>query len=266
MHEKLLNHFGLSRVPFVKEIAVNDLYVSQEIKEVCTRLEFALETDSLALITGSSGTGKTTALRYFIHKLDPNVFRIVTITVDTFKIGEIAKLALEGMNIEVPYTASVALRKFRKTIYSFHADDNVKPVIVIDEAQELPSGTLASLKYLLHYDMDSVNRLLIILCSSSEIYDNLKLESLKSLARRIRIRFDVKPLSLEETLRYIKHHLSWAGLKNPVFPEEVLSQIFALSKGVISEINRVCLNLMLLAVQESKDIIELSMIEKARAL
>lgn len=266
MREKLLNHFGLSRIPFLKEVGVNELFISREIKEVETRLSFAIESDSIALVTGASGTGKTTALRYFLNSLDSQTYRVVTIAADTFKIGDLVKLALEGLNVEAPYTASKAMRLFKKTVQALHSEENIKPVIVIDESQELPVRTLASLKHLMHYDMDSVNRLFFILCASPDIFDKINLDMLKALSRRIRVKATVHPLSIEDTLRYIKHHLSLADLKNPIFPDEVISQIFSISKGVVAEINRICLNLMLLAVNESKDLIEPSMLMKAKEL
>lgn len=266
MQEKLLNHFGLSRIPFVNEIGVKDLFVSNEIKEVNTRLSFALETDSISLVTGISGSGKSTAVRYFLSQLDPNAYRVVTIPADNFKIGELAKLALAGLNAEVPYTSAKALRTLKKIICTLNSEENIKPVIVLDEAQELPVSTLASLKHLMHFDMDSANRLFIVLCASIDILEKIGLDCLKSISRRIRVKATVHPLSIEDVPGYIKHQLSWAGLTTPIFPDEVISQIFSMSKGFISEINRLCLNLLLLAVSESKDLIETSMLAKAKEL
>lgn len=255
------NFFGLAKMPFSKLIGVNELYHSSSFKEACARLQLGLENEDAVLLSGAVGSGKSNVLRYFTHSLDPNAYHFIYIAADTFKIGEIAKRALQELNVEVPYTASSALRRLQQTIIKMNREKALKPLLIIDEIQELPTPTLVSLKNLLNYRMDSEILLFLILCGQNSIYEKLGYPQLEALRRRIRIRYALRPLSVEETGGYISHQLKVCGVEKSVFSDEAKAAIFQHSKGTLSEINALCFELLIYAAASSKDIIELSMLE-----
>ena len=255
------NFFGLHKMPFSKLIGVNELYHSSSFQEACARLQIGLENEEVVLLSGSVGSGKSNVLRYFTHSLDPNAYCSIYIAADAFKIGEIAKRCLQELNVEVPYTGSSALRRLQQTIIRMNREKDLKPVLIIDEIQELPTATLISLKNLLNYGMDSQILLFIILCGQNSIYEKLGYPQLEALSRRIRIRYALRPLSMEETGGYISHQMKVCGVENSVFSDEVKAAVFQHSKGTLSEINALCFELLIYAAASSKDIIEPSMLE-----
>jgi len=265
MIEKIKNFFGLSKIPFSKSIGTNELFLSSQIKEASARLELAMQTDDMALITGAVGSGKSTTIRYFINQLDPNSYKIIYIPADNIRTGEIAKRALSQLQIQVPFHQSAALRKFKQAIIQLNNEKNIKPLLIIDESQELSVPTLRTLKNFVNYKVDSENYLFIILCGQKEFIDTLNLRSLESLKRRIRISYDIGSLSLEDTSKYITHQLKICGLEKNIFSDDTKSQIYAISKGTVGRINQLCFDLLIAAVSESKDIIELSMLDKIAA-
>ena len=214
------NFFGLHKMPFSKLIGVNELYRSSSFQEACARLQIGLENEDVVLLSGAVGSGKSNVLRYFAHSLDPNDYRIIYIPADSFKIGEIAKLALTNLNVEVPYTSSVAIRKLRHTIIKLNREKSIRPLLLIDEIQELPTSTLASLKNLLNYTMDSEILLFLVLCGQNSIYEKLGYPQLEALNRRIRIRYVLRPLSMEETGSYISHQMKTCGVEQSVFSDD----------------------------------------------
>jgi type II secretory pathway predicted ATPase ExeA len=259
--DALKNFFGLQKMPFSKLIGVNELYHSSSFQEACARLQIALENEDVALLSGAVGSGKSNVLRYFTHGLDPNAYRCIYIAVDTFKIGEVAKRALLALNVEVPYTGSQALRTLQQTILTLNRDKGIKPVLVLDEIQELPLPTLISLKSLINYGMDSEILLFLLLCGQNSIHEKLGYPPLEALRRRIRVRYALRPLSLEETGAYITHQMKICGVAQSVFSDDAKAAIFQHSKGALSEINALCFDLLIYAVAHSKQIIEPSMLE-----
>jgi type II secretory pathway predicted ATPase ExeA len=257
------NFFGLSRIPFSKMIGVNELFQSASFQEAISRLHLALENEDITLLAGPIGCGKSNVLRYFASLLDPHSYFPVYIPAGNIKPGEIAKKALQLLKSEVPYQATAALRKFKQIIITLNQNKGIKPVLFLDEAQELPLPTLTDLKNLLNFEMDSQNLLLIILSGQPALLERLELSSLESLDRRIRIRYHITPLTLAETSAYISHNLKICGVEKPVFTDDTKAQIFNLSKGIISKINKYCFELIIYATSVSKDIIEPSLIDKA---
>lgn len=255
------NFFGLKKMPFSKLIGVNELYHSSSFQEACARLQIGLENEDAVLLSGAVGSGKSNVLRHFTHSLDPNAYRCIYIAADAFKIGEIAKRALAALGVEVPYTGAAAFRRLQQTIIKLNHDKGIKPLLVIDEVQELPTSTLISLKNLLNYSMDSEILLFIVLCGQNSIYQKLGYPQLEALSRRIRIRHVLRPLSVEETGYYISHQMKNCGVEQSVFSDDSKAGIFQHSKGVLSEINAICFELLIYAVAQTKQIIEPSMLE-----
>ena len=255
------NFFGLAKMPFSKLIGVSELYHSSSFQEACARLQIALENEDVVLLSGAVGSGKSNVLRYFTHGLDPNAYRCIYIAADCFKIGEIAKRALAALNVEVPFTGSQALRSLQQRIVKMNQEKAIKPLLVIDEIQELPVATLVSLKNLLNYSMDSEILLFLILCGQNSIYEKLGYPQLEALRRRIRVRYVLRPLSLEETASYISHQMRVCGVQQSVFSDDAKAAIFQHAKGSLSEINALCFELLIYAAAHSKQIIEPSMLE-----
>jgi len=259
--ETVKNLFGLSTMPFSKSIAVGELFHSSSFQEASARLEMALENEEAALLTGAIGSGKSNVLRCFTHSLDPNAYAVIYIAADSFKIGEIAKRALAALKVEIPYTASQAFRRLQQTIVKLNREKGLKPLLLIDEIQELPVTTLVSLKNLLNYGMDSEIMLFLLLCGQTSIHQTLGYPCLEALSRRLRIRYTLRALSLEETSAYISHHMKLAGVQQTVFSDDAKAAIFQHTKGIPSSINAVCFESLIYAAAHSKNIIEPSVLE-----
>lgn len=255
------NLFGLSRMPFGKSLPVRDLFASSGFQEALARLEMALDNEEAALLTGAVGCGKSNVLRAFTASLDPNAYLVIYIAADSFKIAELAKRALASLKVEIPYTGAQALRKLEQTVVKLNSEKCIKPLMVLDEVQELPLATLVSLKSLLNYAMDSQIAMFLLLCGQSSIHQTLGYPCLEALGRRLRIRYSLRPLSLEESSAYISHHMKLAGVEHPVFTDDTKAAIFQHTKGIPSAINAVCFRCLIYAAAHSKSIIEPSVLE-----
>lgn len=262
MIKKIKNFFGLKRIPFSKTIAANELYPSHALKEISSRLGFALDNEDFALITGAAGSGKSTSLRYTLSQVDPQMYPFVYLTAENYRIGDIAKLFLSGINIDPPFNGYKALNNLKKSVSKMFSEKNQKPILIIDEAQELPVTTLVSIKNMVNFDMDSSSKMLIILCGQYELLNKIKSVSLDSLRRRIRIQYKLESFSIEECSKYISYHMNLSGVEHKIFPDDIIAEIFRISQGNICNINNICFELLIQAALNSKEIIEMSLLEK----
>jgi len=261
MLEKIQNQFGLKYVPFTKEIPLNNLFQTNAMRSVEEYLQLAIKSEDFALISGSPGAGKSSSINAFLNKLDPLSFPSIYFTAEQYKIGDVAKMILHGFHTEIPHQGFTALRKLKDYILKLNSEKGVKPIVIIDEAQELPITTLKAIKNIANFNTDSKSRITIIFCGQNEFLDIIKSDVLTSLRRRIRVRYIFKSLSIEETLAYIDHHFKLAGLQKAIITDDCKTEIFKLSKGNISNINNICFDLLIAAVNLRKDIIEPSLLE-----
>jgi general secretion pathway protein A len=260
--DQVKNFFGFIKLPFSKGMSVNELYLSAPLKEAMSRLELAVDNEEAALLTASSGCGKSNIIRYFVHKLDDQSYKTAYVGVSShFKIGDIAKHALLELGVPAPYQAAGAVRKFRDTAEEINTSRGQKVILIIDEAQDLSPEVLAGLKGLINYRMDNDNFVFLLLCGQKNLLDNLTMVPLESLRRRIRIQYEIAPLSLEETTAYICHHLTTSGVKEKIITDDAIALIYQITRGVPAKINRYCFEAIIKAAVQSKSIIEPSMIQ-----
>lgn len=264
MLNKILNFFGMSRMPFTKEVASSNMFVSNTMTEACSRMQVAIQSEEGVMLCGAAGTGKSCILRKLSQDIDEMKYRVLYAAGDFKNTGEIVKHLLFLMNEKVPFHGSRAIRDFKDFVSRSNRVQGVKPIVIIDEAQELSDTALAGLKNIINYDMDSNTYLCLILCGQPELRLKLQATSLSSLERRIRIKHMMQPLSLEETPQYIGHQLKSVGIEKKIFSDSAMSTVYDYSKGIISTINMLCYMSLIKAAGDGKEIIDQSDIDAVR--
>ena len=94
-----------------------------------------------------------------------------------------------------------------------------RPVLLIDEAQEMSAATLSELRLLASARFDSQPLLCIVLAGDQRLLDNLRREALIPLGSRIRTRLATEHASREELLACLDHLTAGAGNASLMTPE-----------------------------------------------
>lgn len=92
--------FGFEREPFPTDPGLRDILVTEDIKGVCSRFEYAVRLGAAALLTGEIGSGKSAALRYAINGLHPSEYRTISITAASGSILEMYRMLLAELGVE----------------------------------------------------------------------------------------------------------------------------------------------------------------------
>jgi ABC-type transport system involved in cytochrome bd biosynthesis fused ATPase/permease subunit len=91
----LQEQFGFTQQPFPRVPADDALLRHKGLEEVLAKLTFALERDTIALLVGESGCGKSTALSLFAKSLEPAAYQLVPLSLTTLgPFSLIANMAL----------------------------------------------------------------------------------------------------------------------------------------------------------------------------
>jgi general secretion pathway protein A len=211
--KKLLAQWGLKWNPFSPELPGEALLATPRIDHFAWRIEQLVQEGGFALITGESGTGKSVALRIVAGRL--STLRDVSVGViqrpqsrvpDFYReLGDIFSVKLASHN---RWGGFRALRERWKTHV---ASSRIKPVLLIDEAQEMNPDVLGELRILSSADFDATSLLTVILSGDSRLLELLGQEDLFPLKSRIRTRFITEPAPREESLELLQHALAKAG-------------------------------------------------------
>ena len=252
MNKLMLNYYGFSSVPFSKDIATKDIFPTNAHTNALGMMGLAAGKEDVVLLTGEIGIGKSVMLRSFLHELDDNLFASLYIRGCSLQAAQLYKYILSGLNITPPYSSGAA-----RMLYFRKVPELIKrPFIVIDDAQDLPDSTLAEIKSLVNFDLDSKNLITIILAGQPEIIRRIKMDHLSALRQRIRLSVTLLPMTCAETVKYIDHHTAICGCPNPLFTEAAKADIFKKTNGIARKINTICYNTLLQSAAREKNIID----------
>lgn len=248
--------YGLEERPFRKTPDPRFLYMSKEHSEALARMQYGVEERELVLITGDIGTGKTTLSRALIDSLDEQ-FKPVLIVNPRLSPTQFLKLLAKRLGVERPSYFKADLVDEISDLLFRNFENNICPVIVIDEAQLIPGkGTFDEIRLLTNCQLDDQNLFSLVLIGQPELRKRLARKHYEPLLQRISIMYNLKPLDREGTVRYIAHRLSVAGREEPLFTDEAIEEIFKYSGGIPRKINNLASNALLEGFGKEKDSID----------
>ena len=113
------------------------------------------------------------------------------------------------------------------------------PVLVIDEAHHLRNDVLEDLRLLCNYEMDSENRLCVLLVGLTELRRRLAMAVHESLSQRLVVRHHLTGLDRDELDHYLTHRLRLAGCEIPLFEPPAVEALFQSARGLPRLVNRI---------------------------
>lgn len=223
MTHRLKALYGLKWNPFSPNVPVEALWRSPKIEHFCWRLESLVREGGFALITGDPGTGKSVALRLLAahlgHLPDLNtavLTRPQSSLRDFYReLGQLFAVAL------VPHNRWAGFKNLRQTWLAYVDNTHYRPVLLVDEAQEMPADVLAELRILTSTEFDSRSILTVVLCGDGRLTQQFRQDDLLPIASRIRARLTLDYLSPKELNDWLRHALEQAGQPQLIDPDVI---------------------------------------------
>lgn len=214
MNKKLLALYGLKWNPFSPELPIEALHVTPKVDSFCWRIEHGLIREGgFALISGDSGSGKSVVLRMLAERLGQ--LRDLTVGAIAHPSGNLADFYREmgdlfGVELK-PHNRWGGFKALRER-WLAHLDGTLlRPVLLIDEAQEMPPTVLSELRLLSSMQFDSRNLLSVVFAGDARLNSKLRRDELLPLGSRIRTRLIMEYASRDELAECLTHLLSSAG-------------------------------------------------------
>ncbi|MBN1233546.1 MAG: AAA family ATPase [Candidatus Coatesbacteria bacterium] len=256
--------FGLSMQPFSNVPDDRFYFNSEQHDQALLRLKYAAETmKGLAVLVGDLGTGKTTLARRLLLEMDDSIYEtalLIIVHPDISSLWLLRKIAsqfeldqLADTRVEILNQLFLRLKEIKK--------QNKKAVVLIDEANMLRAKEIMEeLRGLLNLEDSGQMLITFILFGLPEIDQNLSLDV--ALLQRVALKFSLRSLKYESTLRYIQHRMKIAGAKESVFTDEAYGLIHRASTGIPRLINTICDNSLLEAFLLKKSKVDLYIVRE----
>jgi type II secretory pathway predicted ATPase ExeA len=219
--KKLLSLWGLKWNPFSPELPAEALLATPRIENFAQRVEQLVQEGGFAMISGEPGTGKSVALRIVAARLA--AIRDVAVGVlqrpqsrppDFYReLGDIFSVNLS------PWNRWGGFKALRDRWRAHVASTGIKPVLLVDEAQEMMPQVLGELRILASADFDAKSLLTVVLAGDGRLLDHLRQPDLVPLGTRIRTRLNLEAASRDELCELLRHALAKAGSATLMTPE-----------------------------------------------
>ena len=230
-------HFGLTRHPFTKDLPPDELFASAAAKELEVRLGHLLELRGIGLVTGEVGSGKTTTCRKVISGLHSGLYRVFYVPLSTGNAMDMYKSIAWELGLPTERSRAALYRCIRAEVTRLCLETKVRPVLLVDEAQHLRSDVLEDLRLLTNYEMDSQNRLCMLLIGQAELRRRLSMSVHEPLSQRIVVRHHLAGLTREELPVYLQHLLRLAGTELPLFDGSAVEALYQATNGLPRKVN-----------------------------
>ena len=231
--------YGLSSRPF--DLSPDPRYLVQtEIHhEALSNLEHAITSrKGISLLVGEAGTGKTTVIRAAIEKPRKKVHCVYLHNPALTRVEFVRMLARQFELSADAHNSKTDLLFELERLLSERQRQNETTVIVIDEAQCLPSELLDEVRLLTNIETSSDKLLLLIIAGQPEIAEKLNEPAFRQLKQRIALRCELRPLHLEESAKYIAGRIQSAGGRpSYVFTREAVGVVHEHARGIPRVIN-----------------------------
>ena len=186
-----------------KSISVDELFISDSLREAQARLDYMKDKGGFVLISGAPGVGKTTLVRSFAESLDAKFFKIAYAPLSTVSVIEFYRQLSFLLAGDIPHRKDLLFRTIQDTIMEMAVNQKTIPIIILDDAHFLKNENFFELQLISNFNFDSLSPALFILIAQPHLVERLKRPAFEAFYQRITLKISVQPFTLKETQEFI---------------------------------------------------------------
>ncbi|MCB1679194.1 MAG: AAA family ATPase [Halioglobus sp.] len=247
-------YYGFREEPFRLSPDSRMCFLHPSYRKARAYMQYALQRrEGFVMVTGRPGTGKTTLINHIIGELTSQGSLFAALTSTQVRADDLLRLVVLkfGLDGQTEHKA-VLIHNLENFLYRLHREGR-RPLLIIDEAQDLPAEALEELRLLTNLQKDNQPLLQIFLVGQDELRQAVLAPNLEQLHQRIVASSHLAPLAPEAVEDYIKHRLAHVGWTDrPKLAETIFPVIHEHSQGVPRIVNQICSRLMLHGMVEEK--------------
>lgn len=232
---------GLRTMPFTRELPVAERFTYPPQDDAVEGLVGAVHKRMSAALIAPAGTGKTVVLRTVRDKLPQARYRVRYVKVTELSKRDLCKEVAAACGLAPAGIYPALVRKLQEAFCGESASDGLRPVLLLDEAHDLRPSSLAMLRLLTNFEMDSRLVLSVLLAGQPPLRQMLERAEVHALAQRLVHVATVRLLSREEVRAYAQHRCRIAGASADIFDAEAHEALFEISSGNLRAIDHLAI-------------------------
>ena len=248
------SYFGIKSTPFSKEN--NALHQNDQVINFRDQFANLAISGGIGTLTGDSGSGKTSAVRYSVNQLNPQIYKIFYLSESHFTSYDVYRQIGNIMGITIPHRFADLWRNIKDYIKNLVDTKSYKIILIIDEAQNLKNDFLRNFPSFINYDYDAKDLLTVWFVGLSSLNNKLKQNDYVSLNTRIKVKCSLNAnIDLNSFTSILKHELRNCGCDDSFFSNAGIDLLFIATKGNFRLLNNVISECLRISIQKKEQII-----------
>jgi type II secretory pathway predicted ATPase ExeA len=212
-HHQFKSFFNLTWNPFLQEKPTTALFEEEQVSQFCWNVEQLVFDGGFALCHGDPGFGKSAAMRILEARLkqipELNVRKIER---PQSRVRDFYREMASLFGVEIQTSNRFgSFQKIREQWLSIIHSNLFRPILIVDEAQEMPDEVLSELRMISSADLDARSILGVIFAGDSRLITKLKSPNALPLYSRIRAQLPLGARSPEVMRNILQTSMKAAG-------------------------------------------------------
>lgn len=258
-------YFKLKEMPYQITPDPRFMHMTYQHSEALGKCRLTIQEHSgLVVVYGEVGMGKSTIARRLADLSEEDKYQAGSLlNPSAFKTENAFLRAIMGsFGVTTVRAMADCLARFEDFLYEAHeAGQNV--VLIIDEAQKLTPRQFSVLHTIHNFESNTEKFIQMVLIGQNELATNIdKLPNFKSRVMRFA---QLSSLSAEDTNELIafRWHAASSGKSSHPFTPDALKAIYLASGGLPREINKLCHESLLIALDSGSQNVTAEMVMEA---
>ena len=258
--------FGFHCTPFTREITVAQRFSLDCFDEAFSALLRAVEQRSSAALVAPAGTGKTALLRALMARLPEARYRVHYVKVACLSKRDMCREIAVVCGAEPAGSYPMLVRRLQERFVAGTHTDGVRPVLILDEAQDLRPEVLDMLRIVTNFEMDSRLVLSVLLAGQTSLRALLRHEAHQGIAGRLAHIAGLRLLCREESQSYIAHRCTIAGAGAVPMDAGAIDGIYEIARGNLRATDQLALKALEFAHDGKASMVDANHVAQARRL
>ncbi len=258
-------YFGLKSIPFGKNSS--SLWSHEDLTVLQECFTSSLNAPGIGLLTGEPGVGKTAALHNIIKQLNPHQYFVIYLAETQFTSFDIYRQLALHFGLVPAHRFAQLWRDIKNHIRERVEHKRSLPIIIIDEAQNLPADFFRSFPSFLNFDFDAKDMMTVWLVGHPILSNIIDRAPYAALASRVYFRCQIRPIIDRDAFtQLMQHAFNESGCHTTILSDSGIEIIRIASSGRPRYVHRILVNAMQLAMQKNLHHLPDDLIQEAIAL
>ena len=254
--------FGLDGHPFPQDASGDRCIPVPGSDRLRRRFEMLTREPGLGLLTALAGLGKTTSMRSLCNALPRPDYQVIYLCDTAVSPLDLYRNLAMEVGVRPSHRRAQLWRDIKGAMVHLRDEQNIHPLVILDEAQHLGDRFLVDLAGFLNFAFDSRNILTLWLVGQPQLEAVLRMTRHAALASRVMARVRLEPLTDRTTfMTFLEKGLAAAGAQPGLLSDPAAELLFRASRGVPRRVAYLLREVLMLAHERDKSFVDDSIVE-----